>query len=147
MLGGDRGARVGSVLPDDEDVTFAQCATLVTAERAEREGRCAAEEFGDVETTANEDVDAQPRSGDSSDVEQAARRDGDRAPLRDGDSVDAHGDGCTRHAHLGLLREPQGGAGHGGLEAGSTLVVAEATLPRRNDRSSMGPDGGTPICQ
>ena len=99
-----------------------------------------------VDAAADEQVGAQPATGAGAEREGAALGHDDRRPRRylravTGDVRLGAGDADRRRRG-----EPQRRPGRGALEARRTLRVADDRLPSRNDRSSIGPLGGTPTC-
>ena len=136
------------ILADGQRVALAQRAAVVAAERAQRERRRAAKVFGFDESAGDQHVAPHARSAEHADVEHATGGHVDRLPLRHGDAVDRHRHRRAGHAHPSARR--------GSATQARPWCIRAPRRPRRfrapgcrcrNDRSSIGPDGGTPMCQ
>ena len=127
-----------------ERVALAQRAA---AEAGRGERRAAAHDERAVDPAAHEHVRAQARAADRAELEHAAGRQVQRGPLRGRLAVDLHDQRRARDGDDRVVVEAQPRAGQRELDPRRALGVADEPVPSRNERASIGPDGGTPTSQ
>ena len=131
-----------------QNVAFTQWSATMAAERTECECGCAAEVFGLLQAAGHQHVATHSGTGHGRDVQRSVGGDRDGLPLRHWCSVQRHAHGSAGDAHACRRLETEGPDRLSCIRGRRRPRGLPSTLlPSRKDRSSIGPDGGTPTCQ
>ncbi len=147
--GGHRGGvgRGAGGLAEGEAVAGPQRPPLVPAEAPEGEGRARAEELGHRDPAGQEQVGAQAGSVELADVQHRAGLERQRLPAGDPLAVEGRGASAPLTIAVAAWRKRSFGPTRVHSRPAAPSGLPSAQLPRRKERLSIGPEGGTPTGQ
>ena len=111
-----------------EGIPGGQGTSRRTAEPAEGESGCAAQEVRNLDAAGDQYVDPHAGVGRGTHRQRAARGNGDGTPLGDRPAVEGHRCRCASHADKRVFGETQGGTGERRLQSRGALGVADGLV-------------------